>query len=58
MDELRELRRQHIALAEAQSAVGKAGLALGERVTNEILAKLDSAQREVIDKIDIAEGRC
>lgn len=55
---LRELRRQHIALAEAQSAVGKAGAALGERVCNEILARLDSAQREVMDKIDITEGRC
>lgn len=51
-----ELRRQHTNLAEAQAAVSKCWTALGDRATNEILARLDSAIREVIDRIEIAEG--
>jgi hypothetical protein len=56
---LTELRRQAVALAEAQSAVAKCTGALGDWTANEILVKLDSASKDVQDKIEILmEGTC
>jgi hypothetical protein len=51
-----ELRRQAVVLAVAQAAITNCCQALGDRTTNDILAKLNSTAREVNDKIEIAEG--
>ena len=53
---LTELRRQAIQLGIAQAAITRCVPALGDHVTNEILARLNSALASVQDRIDIAEG--